>query len=564
MSKKNLFERNLKAIGKIDAELVGQLTRTFAKDAQSMNRDQVRWGQDLLEKDIPYVLSEYGEYICLCSQYSAEHHINVWFQQFEECVKEDSLIYLMGLGTGDVIKKIMRSISEDGTLVVYEPSSELFFQLIEKYDFTDIFSDARFFLFLGGINEDKIIPTIKDYCLRKCIPADRIVVMHQPFYRKAYPMATERFDNYLLDWHHFSESDKVTNRFWMEDTIRSPLEKMYFYKDAIMVERMYECWDRNIPVVVVAGGPSLKKNVKLLREAKGHMLIVSVDRALSTLHEEGIVPDIIASMDSLDVYVNVGEEFRNVPFMCNTHTSRESFDWSSGRKIMVCDQPLIQKLKQKINMPELIYEVFGSVALMIVAVFAMLEAKYIILIGQDLAYSEDGYSHADGSKADIPEDAIMLPGYYGGEVKSRPDWELFWKWYVREIPQMEHTKVINATEGGAGIPGAIQMSFREVLDNFNDGVWDASVLENEQFRITPQEYETMNAALEQYIDDVMELYDWSEKDFRENKKNLWNKEIYELIGELVYAMDEENEWDSFQKVLKMMKKNGWSREKEEK
>lgn len=553
-----LFEENLKALRREGETVVHNLTQVYCREKTEMDPEQVRWGKDLTGRDIPYCMGEDGTFVCLGSEYSAEHAWSVWFQQFDGRMEKTLLVYVMGLGMADRIRTLYDCLPEKCVLVIYEPSVEFFFQMIERYDFTDIFSSSRVHLFLRGVNANKMLSSILEYCQKRRIGEESIFVLHMPSYQRAYPKATAFFDDCLIDWRLFSETNKLTAAFWLKEVVGAPLNRLYYYKDAVIVEKMWEDWNRDIPVVMVAGGPSLNKNAGYLRQAKGHMLIVAVDRALSTLHREGVVPDIIVNVDSLDAYMKIGEEFRDVPMMCNTRTGKESFDWNTGVKIMLCDTDLIQRLKVVAGLPVIGYQIFGSVAIVIVAVFAMLRAKNIILLGQDLAFAEDGCSHADGSVPEGPPSEMTLPGYYGGEVRTRPDWHLFWRWYVRNIPEMKDSRIINATEGGVHIPGTVQMSFREVLKKYGDYKLDKSFLEDSRFRITPQEYASMQENVGRYMDEYEELAHWTRKEFQEGKERINTMWIGEMLDSMMYGMEEEDtEWDKFQKALTIFRENGW-------
>ena len=51
--------------------------------------------------------------------------------------------------------------------------------------------------------------------------------------------------------------------------------------------------------IVVAAGPSLNKNIKELKKAKGKALIIIVDTAIKPLLNAGIVPDMFFIVDAL-------------------------------------------------------------------------------------------------------------------------------------------------------------------------------------------------------------------------------------------------------------------------
>jgi len=102
--------------------------------------------------------------------------------------------------------------------------------------------------------------------------------------------------------------------------------------------------------------------------------------------------------------------------------------------------------------------------------------KTIVLIGQDLAYAEDGQSHSKGhvfgeQEVKFKESDEYVTKYGGnGVIRTTKTWNMFRNFFEKDI---EHTKeegviTINATEGGARIQGTIEMPFFEVIKNYID------------------------------------------------------------------------------------------------
>ena len=105
--------------------------------------------------------------------------------------------------------------------------------------------------------------------------------------------------------------------------------------------------------------------------------------------------------------------------------------------------------------------------------------KRCIIIGQDLAFGEDGTSHAKnavyGTHEINPEEMeqkgqkIMVEKYGGGGmIESTKIWKLFLTFYERDIANTPYPiEVINATEGGARIHGTKEMPFPEAIKLIN-------------------------------------------------------------------------------------------------
>ncbi len=109
------------------------------------------------------------------------------------------------------------------------------------------------------------------------------------------------------------------------------------------------------------------------------------------------------------------------------------------------------------------YEMGGSITTALLGMVRSAGFKTIILMGQDLAYDENGFSHTGGEREERENDQ-WLEGIYGGKVRVRSDWVLFLKSFEKEIREHPEMTVIDATEGGALIHGSAVMTMREAID----------------------------------------------------------------------------------------------------
>ncbi|HEC1783584.1 TPA: motility associated factor glycosyltransferase family protein, partial [Campylobacter lari] len=115
-----------------------------------------------------------------------------------------------------------------------------------------------------------------------------------------------------------------------------------------------------------------------------------------------------------------------------------------------------------------------SVANMAYELAIKLGHKNIILIGQDLAYDENGnshpkeYLHTQESENDRKTD-LFITAYGGnGKVETNIYWKLFKEILEKDIATSKYlfnTTTYNATEGGARIEGSIEKSFKELCQD---------------------------------------------------------------------------------------------------
>jgi len=98
----------------------------------------------------------------------------------------------------------------------------------------------------------------------------------------------------------------------------------------------------------------------------------------------------------------------------------------------------------------------------------------IVLIGQDLAYADDGKSHSKGhifTENEVQQkDTDLYVLKYGGDgmIRTTLVWDMFKNYFEKEISEASQNNVVtyNSTEGGAMIKGSIEKPFKDVLEEF--------------------------------------------------------------------------------------------------
>lgn len=231
--------------------------------------------------------------------------------------------------------------------------------------------------------------------------------------------------------------------------------------------------------VIVSTGPSLTKQLPLLKKIKDHVIVICVDASFPILEKHGIKPD----------YVTVLER---VP---ETAKFFENNDPEFQKDVnFVCVSIIHQKVKNAIKTGNLILQMrphgytkyFGlddygyigggmSAANLAQELAVMLEVKNLIYIGQDLAFGEDDTSHAQDHTFTVNEEKAEGHNFfvqkYGGEGQIRTTY--YWNLFRQGIEQVtkrtaEFLTSINCTEGGARIEGTLELSFQEAVDKYVD------------------------------------------------------------------------------------------------
>ncbi|EOM7327532.1 motility associated factor glycosyltransferase family protein, partial [Campylobacter coli] len=147
--------------------------------------------------------------------------------------------------------------------------------------------------------------------------------------------------------------------------------------------------------IVVSAGPSLAKQLPLLKACQDKAVIFCADGALSMLEKEGIVPDYVTNLDFTDLAMKFFQNKENKTSLnvlsCATHLSLVHF--LDNKSVVLRDDPLYQRF----NLNDFGYIDTGThVSHFSYTLALALGFKNIIMIGQDLAFDEEGNSHSKG------------------------------------------------------------------------------------------------------------------------------------------------------------------------
>lgn len=244
----------------------------------------------------------------------------------------------------------------------------------------------------------------------------------------------------------------------------------------------------NYPVVLVSGGPSLDKQLKLLKKFEDSVLIVVAGSAIGSIAQAGIKPDLVVSIDpkkeNLRHYQNLDLNGVSLIYMPqNYYEIRDLFN-SAYTFLHAHDKNYKNYLVEKFNKDLPLLGYGGSVANYAFAIISFLTDSPIGIIGQDLAYT-NGQSHSIGNKNlwqptenTIKERGLFYTeGYDGEEVLTSPVFFGMKQTFEElKLSLAKDLKVYNCTEGGIKLDGFEQMPFEDFCKSFCNKKVDKSDL----------------------------------------------------------------------------------------
>lgn len=213
-------------------------------------------------------------------------------------------------------------------------------------------------------------------------------------------------------------------------------------------------------VIVASPGPSLRKNIELLRNLPPETILLAPAQSFQALAKHQINPDyivIIDHSDYSDVLKNIDpNKVKGLVAAETCHPSFLAFEWNSVFIIPHIEMPQILGNAMGSNWRPAEYG--ASVSVQAVALCCEFKATAVAVVGQDLAVDQGTYYNR--SDRMIQEEhshlskRIPIKGYYGGTAYTRSDYYL----YLRELEFLASTysekcQLLNCTEGGAFIDG---------------------------------------------------------------------------------------------------------------
>ncbi|EPR5338309.1 6-hydroxymethylpterin diphosphokinase MptE-like protein [Campylobacter jejuni] len=399
-----------------------------------------------------------------------EEEINFFYQSILEKTHRYPFACIYGIGNALLIKNLSKHYKH---LFIFESEIELFILALSVIDLSEELYSGK--IYLADIEEERVdiqllilfdMKDISEYLSLYEMFVNN--VYYKKFYEDIWHKADELCEkNIKVVIRNLGSNSDLSFECYSHllQNIPSMLESIPFQR--ILSERKNK-FDNTI---VVSAGPSLAKQLPLLKAYQDKAVIFCADGALSMLEKEGIVPDYVTNLDFTDLAMNFFQNKENKTSLnilsCATHPNLVHF--LDNKSVILRDDPLYQRF----NLNDFGYIGTGThVSHFSYTLALALGFKNIIMIGQDLAFDEKGNSHSKGfdfgEKFSGEEniDKLKVPAYAGkGEVLTH----ITWNDYRIKLEYLfacndQKAKFYNATEGGARINFTEELSFKECCE----------------------------------------------------------------------------------------------------
>ncbi len=156
-----------------------------------------------------------------------------------------------------------------------------------------------------------------------------------------------------------------------------------------------------VPAIILSPGPSLSKNVELVKPLKGKVLIIAYTRTLSALAKVGLVPDLTVQLDPLDLTYHLDhyDVSQLEGLVCGCTCNPKLYQKPFKRIFPYSGNQVIESwIYDALDGPEMFLDTSCSVATTTISLCKVLGCSPIVLVGQDMSFP--GGSYYDGGTED--------------------------------------------------------------------------------------------------------------------------------------------------------------------
>lgn len=412
----------------------------------------------------------------------------------------DHVTLLIGAGLGHLCHALLKQMEPGHVVVLIEPDPELLRYMFSEYDFSDYLTKGDLVIACPGKDEVQYALNMVDS--RNVPQGWQIILEHYvPSMNNLYEEITQ-FTSRALNSIRCNVGTVMGagGLLALNDILNLPY---CFYRPGV---NALQDLAKGKSAVIVSTGPSLSKNIHLLRKAQGKVVIIAVAQAIRPLLAYGIRPDFACTVD----YGRVNQDHFEGLWDCGIPLVALNKTWApilskwQGPVYVMASNGGPEDSGAGLLNDKGALEQGGSVSHSALGLAILLGCAKITLIGQDLAY-EGTLSHipladASGSVVQGPEgdlrwtvtdgrssianesketketngysmgESVEVPAYFGGMVQTNQGLLSFISAFEIIIKKHPGIQFFNSTEGGANIQGMRPMLLIDFLNKHKSRV----------------------------------------------------------------------------------------------
>lgn len=381
------------------------------------------------------------------SKYDPIKESEQFIKNKEEILKENNIL-IYGLGLGYHIKSIVNHINENQKLYIFDYNKELVKYCKEV-------NEEIFYLNNVSIITDEDSEFYEK--LSKCMDIVKDIIIHKPSLETIKDINSDLYA--LINGYADSKISIEKNYELLNENYVANIKS----NNNNIMELIENFKKKNKPYIIASAGPSLDRELELLKSNREKFNIICVGSALRALMKKEILPDAIVIMDGKEVVAKQLEGFENsnIPLCFLSTASRWAVRNYNGPKYIFFNNS---------GEDDIIIRTGKTVAVSAMYIAIKAKGKELIFLGQDLAFIGEK-SHTEtfkeiyGFEDDVKKTSgnKTINGINGEKLETTQGYIYFKSQIERLIEDNKNVNFINCSKG-AFIKGAKHMEFKVYLD----------------------------------------------------------------------------------------------------
>lgn len=382
---------------------------------------------------------------------------------------------LCGFGLGIQVEMLLERAASDALFFLIEKDSAWLRLVLSSFDYSKVLRDKRFCIVTGAI-ADNFFAGQCGWNLQMI--SDSKPLIYAPLYNispEYYGKSLVAFARYLSVEHRLQHTNLYDGELWQERILEN-FRVLLGAPDISETRNLF----KDLPVILVAAGPSLDESIDFIKKAYDKAVIVCVNTAYRALMEHGIRPHITVAADPRDStflgYKGYSSEevYLMAPYLVNPKVVEafrgRTFTWSTNNF-------LVSMVHKKLKMGEATQVLEkGTVSATIFSLASLWGCRRICFVGLDLAITKTGKSHtehsfyADNKYRDVEKShSYRVPGNVLDEVLAEQKLFVYLKTINQLVKDFSDIEYVNTAPLGAKIEGVPYKAFDEALAWLEEG-----------------------------------------------------------------------------------------------
>lgn len=438
-----------------------------------------------------------------------------WFSALD--LRNSSIICIFGVGLGYYYEEAKKWLEHPNHYLFFiETDLEVIHRLFETELGAELIRNRKVFVqYVSPLSIDDGLRTIS-----LMFGERRFVFTQLAYYEKKYPELLAQIKTKIAFWTTLisatsSEYHNYGQHFYLN-----------FFRNLFLLPTSYRGNSlfgqfKGIPAIICGAGPSLDKNLHLVEKLGDKALIFAGGTALNALNSRGFLPHFGIGIDPNESQMSrlITNKAFEIPFLYRARMYYDALKFVQGPRVYVngtSGYKISEWFEEQFGIEG---EIIGEGCNVVNFSFSLAQAfgcNPIIFVGVDMAYTnmssyQSGVlSHPthirkkDFLTKDFQDELIVKSDIYGNPVYTLWKWVAETIWYAEVANRHPELTLINATEGGIGMPGVPNVPLEEVVQHYLKKQYDLRVKVHGELQNSRMPSMVTNAKLQELTKDLKE------------------------------------------------------------